>query len=127
MLWPFALKEAAYRLNKLSIDESGRSNEARCFGIQGDMVQTSLFHTFGSPCFALDARLQSGIAGVQKWEARARLGVYLGHSPSHAGSVALILNPRTGHVSPQFHVVFDNNFTTVPYMDSCEIFIEDHM
>jgi hypothetical protein len=25
----------------------------------------------------------------------------------------LVLNPRTGHVSPQFHVVYDDDFTTV--------------
>ena len=36
-------------------------------------------------------------------------------------SVALILNPRTGHVSPQFHVVFDDNFTTVPYMNKNQV------
>ena len=59
--------------------------------------------------------------GVPKWEPRAILGVYLGHSPSHAGSVAIILNPRTGHVSPQFHVFFDDNFTTVPYMDKNQV------
>jgi hypothetical protein len=28
----------------------------------------------------------------------------------------MILNLRTGHVSPQFHVVYDNDFTTVPYL-----------
>jgi hypothetical protein len=37
-------------------------------------------------------------------------------SPSHAFYVALILSPRTGHVSPQFHIVFDDDFTTVPYL-----------
>jgi hypothetical protein len=40
----------------------------------------------------------------------------MGHSPCHAGSVALVLNPTTGHVSPQFHVVFDDTFSTVPFM-----------
>ena len=25
----------------------------------------------------------------------------------------LVLNPRTGHISPQFHVVFDDSFSTV--------------
>jgi hypothetical protein len=69
----------------------------------------------------LDSRLQSGIAGPPKWEPRSRLGIYVGHSPSHAGSVALVLNPRTGHVSPQFHVVFDNLFTTVSYMKKSEV------
>ena len=50
---------------------------------------------------------------MPKWKQRARLGIYLGPSPSHACTVALILNPRTGHVSPQFHVKFDDFFETV--------------
>ena len=53
---------------------------------------------------------------IPKWEPRARMGVYVGWSPSHASNVALVLNPRTGHVSPQFHVVFDYDFTTVEYL-----------
>ena len=39
----------------------------------------------------------------------------------HAGSIALVLNPTTGHVSPQFHVVFDDTFGTVPYMDKKQV------
>ena len=41
----------------------------------------------------------------------------MGHSPFHAGSVALVFNPTTGHVSPQYHVVFDDEFTTVASME----------
>ncbi len=48
------------------------------------------------------------------------MGLYLGRSPSHAANVALIFNPRTGQVSPQFHVVFDDDFTTVPYLRSSQ-------
>ena len=120
-MWPFALKEAAYRLNKLSIDQNGRSNEARFFGIGRDVIEPSLFHVFGSPCFVLDARLQSGIADIPKWEPRSRLGIYIRHSPSHAGSIALVLNLTTGLVSPQFYVVFDDTFSTVPYMDKKQV------
>jgi hypothetical protein len=47
--------------------------------------------------------------------------VYVGHSPSHAGSVALVHNPCTGHVSPQFHVVFDDLYSTVSYMEKSEV------
>ena len=47
--------------------------------------------------------------------------IYVGCSPSHASNVGLILNPRTGHVSPQFHVVYDDDFTTVPYLCSAEV------
>ena len=49
-----------------------------------------------------------------KWDPCSRVGIYLDHSPTHAGSVALVLNPRTLHVSPQYHVVFDETFSTVP-------------
>ncbi len=49
------------------------------------------------------------------------MGIYVGRSPSHASNVGLILNPRTGHVSPQFHVVNDDDFTTVPYLRTAEV------
>jgi hypothetical protein len=44
---------------------------------------------------------------------RARCGFYLGQSPSHSLSVGLVLSLKTGHVSPQWHCVFDNLFLTV--------------
>ncbi len=77
----------------------------------------SIFHTFRSPCYVLDQRHQSGASMIPRWERlQARMGVYVGQSPSHASNVALVLNPRTGHILPQFHVVFDDNFTTVEYI-----------
>jgi hypothetical protein len=121
MMWPFAVKEAAYRLNRLSLRSDGRSCEATFFNIDEELFNPASLHVFGSPCFVLDSRLQSGIAGPPKWEPRSRLGIYVGHSPSHAGSVALVLNPRTGHVSPQYHVVFDDLFTTVACMKKSEV------
>jgi hypothetical protein len=48
-------------------------------------------------------------------------GLYVGRSLSHAANVALIFNPCTGHVSPQFHVGFDDDFTTVPYLRSSKV------
>ncbi|KAI2498176.1 hypothetical protein MHU86_16319 [Fragilaria crotonensis] len=56
--------------------------------------------------------MQSG-KKLPKWEVRSRMGVYLGMSMQHARSVALVLNLKTGHVSPQFHVTFDPKFETV--------------
>jgi hypothetical protein len=68
------------------------------------------------PCFVLASRLHNaGSIGPPKWEPRSNICVYLGHSPFHAGSVALVYNPSTGHVS---HVVFDSDFTTVLYMEA---------
>ena len=34
----------------------------------------------------------------------------------HAGSVAFILNPVTGHVSPQYHVIYDETSSTLSHM-----------
>jgi hypothetical protein len=121
MMWLFALKEAAFWSNRLSLRLDGCSCEATFFNIDEDLFNPTTLHIFGSPFFVLDSRLQSGIAGPPKWEPRSRRGIYVGHSPSHAGSVALVLNWRTGHVSPQFHVVFDDLFTTVLYTKKSEV------
>ena len=44
------------------------------------------------------------------------MGIFVGHSPDHASDVALVLNPRTGLVSPQYHVVFDDSFSTIGHL-----------
>jgi hypothetical protein len=44
--------------------------------------------------------------------------MYLGHSPFHADSVVLVFNPCTSCVSPQYHVVFDDTFLIVPFIDN---------
>ena len=70
----------------------------------------------------LDTRLKnSGGAGPPKWEHTSRIGVYLGKSPLHYGSVALVWNSTTGCVSPKYHVVFDDEFSTIPYTESVTI------
>ena len=77
-------------------------------------------HTFGCPCYVLDRDLQTGNM-LPKWDPRSRLRIYLGHSPCHAGSVALILNPKTLYVLPQFHVAYDDLFSTVPYSATSDV------
>ena len=63
--------------------------------------------------YVLSEHLQSQPAIMDKWTERARVGVYLGCSPQHVRSVALVLNLQTGHVSPQFHVRYDPTFSTI--------------
>ena len=55
---------------------------------------------------------------IPRWDPRCHRGVYLGRSPNHAENVALVLNLRTGHITAQFHVVFDDNFETVSSTDT---------
>ena len=70
------------------------------------------YHTFGCPAYVLDTRLCNG-GSIPKWNPRARRGIYLGMSPEHASNVALIYNLDTGYVSPQYHVVYDDEFASV--------------
>ena len=43
----------------------------------------------------------------------ARIRLYLGRSPKHSRNVALVLNIKTGRVSPQFHFKMYPMFHTV--------------
>jgi hypothetical protein len=92
-MWPFALKEAAYWLNQLSLQSDGPSCEVTFFNVNKDFIDPLIYHTFGLPCFVLDSCLQLGVGGAAKWKPRYPLGIYVGHSPSHSGLVALVLNP----------------------------------
>ena len=116
ILWPFALLADNKCHNELSLDESGDSSLEK-FGSIEAKIECKDFHTWGCPIYVLHSDNQSGFTGTPKWEARAHVDVYLGHSPAHAGNVALVLNLKTGHVSPQYHVVFDDDFSTVSYLD----------
>ena len=68
------------------------------------------------PCIRSVAPLNGGMVGLTKWETKARSWVYLVHSLFHSGSVALVLNIRTGHIFSHYHVVFDGEFSTMYHM-----------
>jgi len=89
---------------------SGLTPEEIFTGVKGrNRLQD--FHTFGCPIFVLDPSLQQGHK-IPRWKPRSRVGVYLGMSPNHASNIPLVLSTTTGLVSPQFHVVYDDSFTT---------------
>ena len=122
MFWPFAIQVMAERLNSLHQNINGQTPESILYGIPVEEIPVKSFHTLFCPVYILDSRSQqAGGPGPPKWEPRSRIGVYLGHSPFHAGSVALVFNPTTRHISPQYHVVFDDDFSTVPYMTTGNI------
>jgi hypothetical protein len=74
-----------------------------------DLLRT---HVWGCPAIVLDPKLQND-QKLPKWNRRARVGQFLGYSDEHSSLVANVRHFSTGHVSPQFHVVFDDLFETV--------------
>ena len=110
-LWPMALKHAQYLMNNVP----SMNNVCPMDLILRTTVPRQHLrdvHVWGAPCFVLDPKLQDG-GKVPKFEPRSRQGLHLGWSPKHASTVPLVLNLATGNISPQFHVVFDDWFTTV--------------
>ena len=116
MHWPFAFKMAIEILNFFQLDSDGNTPTVKFYNIKNIKPNAHEYHTFGCPVYVINSKLQSGSIGPPKWEPCSRVGVYLGHSPMHAGSVALILKPVTGHVSPQYHAVYNKTFSTVSHM-----------
>ena len=86
VLWPFAYKYVELLYNHLHVDEKGYSPIQK-FCKSSDNLLMQDIHTWGCPCYVLDAELQSK-SMLAQWGPRSRLGVYLGHSPCHAGLVA---------------------------------------
>lgn len=109
-MWPYALKMANSNRNDLPQPKYGVSPHEKFSSI---MIKNndSHKHVFGCPVYALDNTLQAGNS-ISKWKSRERLGIYLGKAFVHERTVALVLNPSTGLVSPQFHIRFDDVFTT---------------
>ena len=112
-LWPYALDYAVYIYNHLPFDvRDGLSPEDVFSGVVSGCGPLRRLRVFGCPTYVLDPRLQDG-KKIPKWQPRARVGMFLGFSQEHSSTVALILNTDSGHISPQFHVVFDERFQTV--------------
>ncbi len=116
-LWPFALKAACRTRNRYKLNDDNLSPLEIMSGVKMK-AELKNEHPLFCPVFVLDRNLQNHIGGLPKWNPRANAGVYLGHSPDHASNVALVLNINTGCVSPQYHVVFDDDFSTVDYIRS---------
>ncbi len=101
-------------LNSLYVNDEGNTPESIIFGADLDLIPVKNFHTLFCPVYVPDHRLQSaGGPGPLKWEPRSWIGVYLGHSPFHAGIIALVFNLKMVKVTPQYHVVFEDDFFTV--------------
>jgi hypothetical protein len=112
-LWPYAVRMANDSINNSPQVPTGLSPMERFTQVNvAPHVRHS--HTFGCPVYVLDAQLQTAGGQIEKWKERSRVGLYLGASPRHSKRVALVLNLQTGHVSPQFHVTFDDNFDFDP-------------
>lgn len=112
-LWPFALNYSVFIWNHLPKQESGLCPEEIFTSTRIDVANIlSRIKVWGCPTYVLDPTLQDG-KKLPKWHPRSRRGQFLGFSNQHSSTVGLVLNLRTGHISPQYHVVYDELYSTV--------------
>ena len=114
-LWPYAVRLANLANNATPwlSDPKKRSPEEMFSGSKVD-TNPKHWHHFGCPVFVLDKNMQVGERPKGgKWIDRSRIGIYLGPSPQHSRSVALVLNITTGRVAPEFHITVDSKFHSV--------------
>jgi hypothetical protein len=112
-LWPFAMQHAVFLWNHMPRRNNLLAPVEVFSGTKMDNYHhLQRAHVWGAPTYVLDPMLQDG-KKVPKWAPRTRQGMYMGVSPSHSLHVSLILSLRTGHVSPQYHLVHDDLFSTV--------------
>ena len=124
-LWPFALDYAAYLWNNMPQKDSKMAP----LELFGSLKFSSYGHlnrarVWGCPVYVLDPKLQDG-KKLPKWTPRSRRGQFLGVSKQHSSNIGQILNLNTGAVSPQFHVVYDDLFSTVPNAELATPYIAD--
>ncbi|KAG7374494.1 reverse transcriptase RNA-dependent DNA polymerase [Nitzschia inconspicua] len=113
-LWPFALEHAVYLWNHMPKKDSLLAPVELFTGaVFDDYSHLQHSHVWGCPTYVLDPKLQDG-KKIPKWDPRSRRGMFVGVSPSHSRTIGRIMNLRTGRVSPQYHVVYDDLFSTVP-------------
>jgi hypothetical protein len=111
--WPQAIDYVVWVFDRLPNMESGIAPNEIWSGVCS--LRTKLLscsHVFGCPVHVLDMSLQDG-KKIPKWSPHAHLRLFVGFSYLHSSQVPLVLNVATGHISPQFHVIFDDKFETV--------------
>lgn len=111
-LWPFAVDYAVYLWNRMPREKSGLSPMEIFYSVKSDHEELRSAKVWGCPVYVLEPTLQDG-KKLPRWQPRSKLGQFLGRSKVHASSVGLIRNLKTGKISSQFHVVYDDHFTTL--------------
>ena len=114
-LWPMAVTYAVYIYN----NTPNAQNLCPADLFTGSTVPRHRLrdlHTWGCPVYILDPSLQAG-QKLPRWAPRSRRGVFVGLSTIHSSEVPLVLNLQTGSITTQYHVVFDDRYSTVASLD----------
>lgn len=112
--WPMAMDQAVWLYNRIPRQDSGCSpHELWSRTTTHKQEVLSDCHVWGCPVYVLEPSLQKAGVKIPKWNPRSRRGVNLGFSKIHSSLIGLVLNLLTGSISAQWHVVYDDTFSSV--------------
>ena len=112
--WPMAMDQAVWLYNRIPRQDSGCSpHELWSRSTLHKQEQLADCHVWGCPVYVLEPSLQKSGIKIPKWNPRSRRGVNLGFSRIHSSLIGLVLNLLTGSISAQWHVVYDDTFSSV--------------
>ena len=111
-LWPMAVNHAVYLYNHLPNPRTGLAPIDIFTRSRWEQRKLHDLHVWGCPTYQLDKSLADK-KKIPRWQPRSKRTVHVGLSDRHVSTTPLVLNPDTGTITAQFHVVFDDWFATV--------------
>jgi hypothetical protein len=111
-LWPMAVDHAVFLHNHMPREDTGLSPHDLFTKLRWPHAKFHDLHVWGCPLYTLDKRIADGNK-LPRWQTRSERQVHMGFSKRHASTVPLGLNSATGSITSQYHVVFDDWFSTV--------------
>ena len=114
-IWPMAMDYAVWVYNWIPDTHSGLSAIEIWSRSRFELVSENLSncHVWGCPKYFFEQKLQKPGVKIPKWAPRSQREVIMGCINMRSTQVGLVLNLLTGSISPQYHVVFDDIFSTV--------------
>jgi hypothetical protein len=112
-LWHFTIQHVAtiFNTTKRRSRDYEESPWEQFTGEQSKLHQNDR-HPLFCPINVLDRRIQEGTS-LPKWTKLTTQKVYVGNLHHYSKSVSMVWDPKIKLASPQFHVMFDDNFDTV--------------
>ena len=111
-LWPMAVTNATFLHNHVPDLVSGLNPIDLYSKTRWEQRKYHDLHVWGCPVYVLEKAIADG-KSIPRWKSRSVRCVNMGLSKKHSSTVPLVLNPDTGYITPQFHIVFDDWFATV--------------
>ena len=111
-LWPMAVNHAVYLYNHVPNELTGLAPINIFTHTCWTQSKFHDLHVWGCPVYVLNSTIANG-KKLPCWKPCLHHSINMGHSPKHASTVPLVLNPASGAITTTFHIIFDDWFATV--------------